>query len=155
MDKQTQEKIEKAIKESLPSQVGEVLKQELERIPKLEHQLKVSEDSINDKLVTIRRLEDKVNELQHLENKARSLELKEAALEKGERDLKIRELEYQLNSEKDKSEFARQVALGLVRNTVFKENVFDNVSGPSGTDQYGNIVYGNTTKNFTSEKTQE
>lgn len=154
MDNSTQEKINKAIKESLPSQVGEILKTELERIPKLENQLKELNDLVIDKNNTIKRLESKLKELEYLEGRERVIDSKEKALEKAERDLKIKELEYKLNSETEKTNFAKDVALGLVRNTNYRKIVFDNINAPH-TDQHGNQVYRNTTKNYDEAKTEE
>lgn len=102
MDKNIQEKIEKAIKESLPSQVGEVLKSELERIPKLEKQLEEALRLIAQKDGDIKKLNATVYEQDQQIKKHQDLDARAKKVAEEERNLQIEKLQYQLEAEKQK-----------------------------------------------------
>lgn len=87
-----------------------------------------------------------------LEQREEKLKESLSTLEKEKRDLKVSQLEYQLVAEKEKSEFTKNVALGLVRNQEYRSDVFDQVNAPY-TDHNGYQQYGNTTKTYNEVKT--
>ena len=65
-------------------------------------------------------------------------------IEKRERKLEIDKLTYQLESEKSKTEFSKQVALGLVRNSDYRTSVFTNETIPyTNKDGYDSLRYPN------------
>jgi hypothetical protein len=149
-DEKTKEKIEKAITESLPAQVGETLRKELERIPKLEAEVKRLTNDYSLTSHEVVRLQQENQKLREEISKHSLLDQREKVISEKERNLKIEELAYQLQAEKDKTDFTKQVALGLVRNTEYRRTLMDSVNDP-WRDQYGNIMYSNKTQN--SEET--
>ena len=62
----------------------------------------------------------KLTEYAKFDSRNSALDVAEDAVRKRENDIQIEELKYQLAAEKDKTEFTKNVALGLVRNTEFK-----------------------------------
>ena len=82
--------------------------------------------------------------------------------ELNERQLKLELiiLQDQLNSSRENAKFARDVALGLVRNTEFRNSVFESVSnipvpvnGPSGSS--GWVGTSNQPKNTTTNTSHQ
>jgi len=53
------------------------------------------------------------------------LEEREKKLIEAERNLKIATLEFKLGSERDKTQFSKDIALGLVRNTEYRKHIYD------------------------------
>lgn len=122
---QEEEEIQAIIKKSLPAHVGDVLKARLEQADKDEKALKDAKQVIDE----LQKTNTELRKDLILANKAikdeESLYQREIALAEGIRNLKIETLEYQLANEKDKTDFTKQVAMGLVRNTTFRKTVFD------------------------------
>lgn len=120
-----QEEIKKIIEKDLPNTVGQILQK----------QLKLGEENANTVIELLKRnkdltkdLKDYTEDIKYLnqqlaEHKKIDIKLKE--LEEKERNLKLILLEDQLKSEKDKVQFSKDVALGLVRNTQYKSTIFD------------------------------
>ena len=121
----TELEIQEIIKKNLPQQVGDVLKVRLEQAEKdakkvieLEEKLKQFQTIINEKQSEL--LAYKLCDERNLK-----LDEKEKVLNKKQHDLDLEILQQKFESEKDKSDFAKSVALGLVRNTEFRKSVFD------------------------------
>lgn len=136
-----QEELKAVIEKNLPAQVGETLKQRLaqaETDAKLVQTQLTRIASLED---TVKRLENTVNEYRKNDERNAALDAREQKVQEAERNLKIASLEYQLQTERDKSQFTRDVALGLVRNTTYRRHIFDseNQNGYQGPN--GNWVY--------------
>lgn len=154
MDRDLELKIGKAIEESLPAQVGAQLKKQLELIPSLQKEVEDLSDRnkiLKEDLVVANKM---IEELKSELSKHEKLYQREYAIDKAERNLEIEKLKYQLESEKQKSIFTREVALGLVRNAEYRSNVFENKNLVAGLDQYGNPRTVYVSDNRTEEKTQ-
>jgi hypothetical protein len=152
------EEIQEIIEKNLPKQVGETLKLRLEKADR-------DEESVKD-LTTVNKLYE--GEIEHLKERivdyekfdSRNMKLdsREKELNDKERNLKITELTYQLDSEKAKSLHSDAIAMGLVRNTTYRKNVFDNESNTGGGHYDANDNYipaPNITKNTTEDKSEE
>jgi hypothetical protein len=74
-------------------------------------------------------------------------------IEKEQHDLDLEKLRIQLEVEKDKSSFVKDIAMGLVRNQEFRRRLFDSKSGPESVDQYGNARYATHTVSSDETKT--
>ena len=144
--------IKEIIAKNLPAHVGDVLKTRLEQADKNDIKIEVQTKELEAKDKTIRELEKTIRDYSALDQRNSQLSAREKEVEDKERDLKIKTLEYQLDSEKDKTKFSQDVALGLVRNSEYRRSLFDNISEP-GKDQYGNYVYNNKTQNSEETKT--
>lgn len=139
--------IKTIIEKHLPSQVGDVLKKTLEQAEKDAIKVNQQEQSLINKNHTITELEKEIAKYQKFDERNATLEAREKTVSDGERNLKISTLEFQIQCEREKAEFSKQVALGLVRNTEYRKNIFDNQNTPY-TDKYGNTNYSNVTKNL-------
>lgn len=155
MDAQIQAILEK----ELSAEAGKVLKNLLEQgeqnaqeVEKLKGVIKEKEQTIKENENMIRDyvlraiFEDQLNE------KEAELAKQEKELKNKERELRIKELEYQLEGEKDKTSFCKNVALGLVRNTEFRKEMFysnsDQVDGHYAEN-------GNWVGNYNTTKSEE
>ena len=151
MEKEFQEIIQK----NLPAQVGEALKIRLiiadnaeKLIPELKNRIEQLEG-------TVLSQESKIISQNEIDAKLQLLKTQEEKLTTERRDLEVEKLKIQLEAEKEKSEFSKGVAMGLVRNIEFRRNVFNSKSGPDSTDQYGNQLYATHTVNATETKEAE
>ena len=121
----TELEIQEIIKKNLPQQVGDMLKVRLEQAEKdakkvieLEEKLKQFQTTINEK-------QSELSAYKLLDERNSKLDEKEQFLNKKQHDLDLEILQQKFESEKDKSDFAKSIALGLVRNTEFRKSVFD------------------------------
>jgi phosphoribosyl-dephospho-CoA transferase len=149
----TQE-IEEIIKKNLPAQVGEILKSRLEQADRDSSTVKNQAEQIISKTATISGLEKTISDYRQFDSRNSALEAREKAVDQAERDLKVKTLEFQLASEKEKTEFTKSVALGLVRNTEYRRTLMDNVTTPMK-DQYGNMTYPNSSQHSDETKKAE
>lgn len=138
MDAEMSLKIRKAIQESLPAQVGEMLQKELE-------ELKTIRAAYNDLMVLKNKLYDEIHELKLETSELKEVLAKHGSLGQKMEELRIREnnfevntLKYMLEAEKDKTEFSKNIALGLVRNVEYRRSIMEHKTVPVGLDQYGN-----------------
>lgn len=149
LNKELQELYEK----HLPNQIGVALKRKLEQAEKDAAELS-SLKQVHEKLQ--KENESLVNELkQHksIDEKLAEIETKSKEVEEREKKIGIDELKYQLAAEKEKTQFTRDVAMGLVRNVEYRKTIFDseNVFHGGYHDPNGNWVNpqnSNTVKNF-------
>lgn len=137
-----------AIKANLPAQMGETLQCEFERLQKIESQHEILKEKYEQQSEVINDYRKKESKYAELEKRELYLKTFENDLKDKERNLKIQELESQLNTERSKSEFMNAVTMGLVRNTEFKKDVFHNRSIPVA-DSYGGTTYHNETDSQT------
>ena len=119
------EEIKAIIEKSLPAQVGDVLKATLEQAKIDAEKVKQQESSLKDRDVVIVSLKNAIDSYKAFDNRNSALETREKSVEVAERDLKVKTLEFQLTAEKEKTEFSKSVALGLVRNIEYRKNIFD------------------------------
>jgi hypothetical protein len=147
--------INEIIEKNLPAQVGQVLRERLEKADKdealvssLRGQIEVLKKDVETGLNTIKKYGEK-------DSRNNNLDAREKAIKEGEIQLKVDTLEYQLESEKDKTKHAKELAMGLVRNTAYRKELFDTKTGPEGLDQYGNVQYATHTIKATETKTEE
>lgn len=149
-----EKELQESIKKNLPQQVGEVLKTRLEQADKDSTEVKRLKEMLDKYADDKIGLEKQIEEYKQFDSRNSLLESREKEIETKEKQLEVETLKYQLQSEKDKTTFSQNVALGLVRNVEYRKNIFDNESGVNGTtDQYGNQVYTNTSKSYNSTET--
>lgn len=148
------EEIKAIIEKNLPAQVGAVLKGVLEQAEKDAVKVKQQEEALVSKTATITGLEKTISDYRKLDERNGTLEGRERKVAEDERNLKIATLEFQLVAEKEKTEFSKSVALGLVRNTEYKRTLFDSQTDPYK-DQYGGTNYQTKTQQSTENKTAE
>jgi hypothetical protein len=149
-----EQEIQKVIESSLPAQVGDVLKKRLEQADKdavevksLTKQLATVRGDVNDR-------EAQLSEYSKYDTRNRELDKREEDLNLKVRLSVINELQYQLESEKDKTTFTKELAMGLVRNTEYRRELFDNQNRPS-IDHHGNQIYTNSSQSSTETITNK
>lgn len=145
--------IQESIKKNLPLQVGEELKKVIEQAKSDSEKVKHLTNQKIDLERTIDSLNAKLTEYAKLDERNSALEARENKVIEDEREIKLKTLQYQLDAEKEKTQFSKEVALGLVRNTEYRRILRDNTSQPDGKDQYGNTYYSNKSQN--SEETNQ
>lgn len=126
--------MQELIKKSLPAHLSDTLNERLDLIPKLEKE----NDSLTKLLNTIRENNNELNNKLQEYMKYASIS---AGFDQRERELKEKEIKFEVDSlkvkleaEQYKSQFSKEVVLGLVRNTEYRKEVFNNhaVNGRTG-----------------------
>lgn len=121
----TELEIQEIIKKNLPQHVGDVLKVRLEQAEKDAKRIIQLESNISQLEESVKKQSVKLNEYELLNDRNSKLNEREVLLNKKQHDLDLEILQQKFENEKDKSDFAKSVALGLVRNTDFRKTVFD------------------------------
>lgn len=151
--KNQEEEIAEIIKKNLPAHVGEVLKERLEQADKDTVKLKQQETALAEKNNKITSLEKTIEEYKQFDTRNAAITDRENKVTEAERNLKIATLEFQLQSEKDKTTFTRDITLGLVRNIEYRKTIFDSQSINGRYDDKGNYIQPySETKNHTEDK---
>jgi hypothetical protein len=130
------------IKKNMPEHVGSELKKLIE---KGERDAQMAKDLESELTSACEELKDCRKELDShvdLNKRFNYLESKEKELLDREIRLEIQKLTHELQCEKEKVEFSKGVALGLVRNLDYRSSVFGSETGNDWQkDQYGNQIY--------------
>lgn len=148
-NKELQELYEK----HLPNQIGVALKNKLEQAEKDATELatlKQAHEKLQKEKIS---LDDELRQHKSIDEKLAEIETKTKEVEAREKKVDIDELKYQLAAEKEKTQFMRDIGMGLVRNVEYRKTIFDseNVLPGGYQDPNGNWVYpqpSNTVKNF-------
>jgi hypothetical protein len=149
MEKEFQEIIQK----NLPAQVGEALKKRLEVADQADNEIPRSKSEIRNLQISNAALQEKIDEKDKIESMISIQQSQLEKIEKEQHDLDLEKLRIQLEVEKDKSSFVKDIAMGLVRNQEFRRRLFDSKSGPESVDQYGNARYATHTVSSDETKT--
>lgn len=144
--KNLEEKINEAITNDLPNQIGKALKQKLEEAERNDEMIRNQDVLLKDNKNKISQLNEVINEYKKLDERNLKLDERELSILEMVQNSKVSELEYKLASEKEKTEFSKSVALGLVRNIEYRKDVFNSKTTPT-IDQYGSTQHLSTTDN--------
>jgi hypothetical protein len=117
--------IQEIIKKNLPQQVGDVLKVRLEQAEKDANLVVQLKNKISQLEESVKKQLDLLDEYELLDRRNSKLDEREVLLNKKQHDLDLEILQQKFENEKDKSDFAKSLALGLVRNTEFRKSVYD------------------------------
>lgn len=130
--------IQEIIKKNLPQQVGEVLKVRLEQAEKDTKKVIELESEIANLKELIKSLTNELANYVKYNERNSKLDEREVFLDKRQHDLDLQILQNKFESEKEKTEFAKSVALGLVRNTEYRKSIFgsENQDGYYSGDQW-------------------
>jgi len=120
------------VTEQLPLHVGEALQKRLKAADDLEIEvadhlktIKEKDRILEVKDKEISRLNDCIKAHNDITLRENSVKDREEAVRVRENTADVSELKYQLQAEKEKSQWAREIGSGLVRNTIFRKTVFD------------------------------
>ena len=137
-----EKELQASIKKNLPQQVGDILKQRLEQADKDAKELDVQKRSVETLTTQVASLLITIQNYKQFDVRNGLLDSLEKELIRERDRLDIEKLTYQLQSEKDKTTFSQNLAMGLVRNTEYKKTIFDSESGGQPfTDGNGYTVY--------------
>lgn len=151
-----EKELNEVIKKNLPQHVGEALRERLEQADKdakeVERLTSLNKTLTNDNA----RLVAESSKVYEQGQKYADLKSREKELADAIKFFEIEKLTVELAAERESKEFARNVALGLVRNTQYKETIFDTetvVNPPTLDGRY--VPPTNTTKNYNKTITEE
>lgn len=152
-----EKEIEEIIRKNLPEHVGEVLKKRLADADRDALELVKYKQFFEDTKENLANANVRIEEYKKLDERNLKLEQREKDLDTREMEFKIHSLEYQLAAEKDKTKFSEALAMGLVRNTNYREHIFDNEQNSGYYDQNtGQFVQAtNVTKTFNKDITKD
>lgn len=123
-----EQEMKEAIGKHLPQAVGDVLQERLKQADADAAMVVTQKERLDNLVGQIRDLEGKLNAANEELKKHGALATREAAVAEKERNAEIAALKVQLEAANSNTQFAKDVALGLVRNTEFRRNVFDSES---------------------------
>jgi hypothetical protein len=147
-----------AIERNLPTSVGSVLQEVLKKaqldaakVVSLQSEVTCIRDANKKHIDAIRELEDRLKA-------HRELSARKAALDVRENRLELYEARIQLESSRENTKFARDVALGLVRNLEYRSNVHETltkqVSPYSNTTHTADIPFSDTRTTVTESSVE-
>lgn len=148
--------IKAIIEKNLPAQVGDVLKQKLEQAEKDAEKVNQQAEYLLRDAEVIKKLQQQIEGYKSNNLRNATLDTREKELNEQAQNLEVTVLKFQLAVEKEKTEFTKSVALGLVRNTEFKKSIFDSENQSGYPDTNGNWIYPTPIhKSFTETKSAE
>jgi hypothetical protein len=137
-----EKEIADSIKKNLPQQVGDVLKQRLEQADKDAKKAEELSDKLIERNKEVEELEATIRDYKQFDLRNGLLDSREKELITERNSLELEKLKYQLQAEKDKTQFSQNLAMGLVRNIEYRKNILDSESsGQPVRDANGNVYY--------------
>lgn len=124
------------ISKHLPQMTSDALQLRLQQADAERKELDKTSDMLDRTAAELRRAKERYEIAESKLQKHKELATREAAVAEAERTLRIKELEFQLAASNENTKFARDIALGLVRNVDYRKTVHNQASnhtnGPSG-----------------------
>lgn len=126
------------ILKNLPAHISETLQKQLALIPELKKSKEEYGKMCNDLRQQVKDYEKLKLDASNIEAQKQQLSVEQQKLKDAERQLKIEKLEFQLLTEKEKTDFVKDVALNLTRNTLYRKSVYNNehISGHTRDGSY-------------------
>lgn len=118
--------IKEAIGKHLPQQVSDVLQERLKQADIDAATVVTQKDKLGSLVAKVSDLEANLRTANEELKKHGELAAREAAVAEKERNAEITALKVQLEASQGNTAFAKELALGLVRNSEFRRQVFDN-----------------------------
>jgi len=153
-----EQELQESIKKNLPQQVGDVLKERLAQADRDTITIKDQQEKLAEANSQIDYLQKEIRQYKQFDERNTLLESREKELETERNTLELEKLKYQLQAEKDKTQFSQNVALGLVRNTEYRKTIFDSEDkgGLGVIDGQGNYHYPMpTSKSYSETRVEE
>ena len=139
--KDQNKEIRAIIEKNLPQQVGEVLKQRLEQAEKdsnnVERLKSINENACSE----IKELQGEIKKYIQFDDRNRDIDKREKELSENEQAFKCNTLQVKLDEANKRANIVTEFTHGLVRNTIFKKNIFESADQPQVQDQYGSNQY--------------
>lgn len=138
MSDNIQAELRAAIERNLPTQIGKVLQKRLEQAESDRQEVSALKAESASLEAALKEERKEVERLKGLLAAHAALDERESAVADRERGIQVTQLEIELAAEKESKEFAKNVALGLVRNIEFRRNRYGQVPlMTEHTDSYG------------------
>lgn len=141
MENNLEAEIKESIRKNLPEQVGSVLTEQLNKLKTLEAEHLTRIADIEQRNKTIEDLRRRIYALEDVVRKAGDLDKRETEIKEREIFTAVRDLKTQLAAEERISSSYFQFMSGLVKNTVFKESVYKNISTGVDFNNGANVHY--------------
>lgn len=119
------QEIKAIIEKNLPAEVSTVLQERLKQADRDADEVKHLNGEIKSYQKEVQRFKALIIEYQAFDQRNAALDQREIDLKKIEHDLDLSILRGQIAAEKEKVEFTKSIALGLVRNTNYRKSIFD------------------------------
>lgn len=123
------EDIQAAVSKHLPQALGEELQKRLKKADEDALRVQSLQKMFDDAEKQKERLNLRIEGLEKQLKQHAELADREKAVDKREHDADLTELKIRLDAEQSKNQFAKDVALGLVRNVEYRNSVFENTTG--------------------------
>ena len=120
--------LKEAIGKHLPQAAGELLQERLKQADVDAALVVTQKERLDNLLGQVRELEAKLRTANEELGKHKALDKREEEISTRERNAEIAMLKVQLEAANGNTQFAKDIALGLVRNTEYRRNVFDSES---------------------------
>lgn len=130
MENQMNQEIKDIIKKNLPEHVGQVLKERLDLIEPLQNEVRLLKDTATSRAATIDGLENKLNEYKKKDEINASIDSRLVQVTAREYKIELLEAQIRLHSESEKTQFCKEVTLGLVRNIEYRKSAFGGGTTP-------------------------
>lgn len=154
MNTQIEKQIQELVKSNLPAQVGEALQTALGEGKEAQKAWAEAQRRIESLNNTIKDRDNKLKKLEALKLEAEEISNQRIILEEDKRNLRIKQLEHELSCEKAMTTTIKEVTMGLVRNTVYRKNIFDSINEPT-LDSNGYPINVNKTQSLNETKEEE
>lgn len=137
------QKLEELIAKNLPEQTGATLRKVLEKAEKDAKEVERLSKLAEEQTTTIDKLNSRLRSQEELDKLAQDLAAKEKEIDDKIYKQELFELTTKLAAETSKTVHATNVAMGLVRNSVYRKSMFDseNVGDYPVFDGQGNAHY--------------
>lgn len=118
--------MKEAIGKHLPQAVGDVLQERLKQADIDAATVERQKEQVATLIAKMAELEAKLRTANEEVGKHIALNKREEEISTRERNAEIASLKVELEASRGNTKFAQEVAMGLVRNTEYRRNVFDN-----------------------------
>lgn len=125
------QKLEELIAKNLPEQTGATLRKVLEKAEKDAKEVERLAKLAEERVTTIDQLNSRLRSQEELDKFAQDLAVKEKEIDDKIYKQELFEMKTKLEAETNKMTHATNVAMGLVRNTVYRKSMFDS-ENPGG-----------------------
>ena len=146
--------LKEAIGKHLPQAAGELLQERLKQADADAATVVTQKERLDNLLGQVRELEAKLRTVNEELGKHKALDKREEEISARERNAEIAMLRVQLEAANTNTQFAKDVALGLVRNTEYRRSVFDSETTstpiiPEGASYQSGTANGNSSRSTT------
>jgi len=148
--------IEALIEKELPNQVGEALRKKLEQADKDAVEVARLRGELDYQIDVVNKLKEQLEEHRVLGEREIELEKREEKVEERERNIDLTLLTTRLAEAEKRADTVTEFTMGLVRNTTFRKNIYDNEDQAGYQDGNGNWIQpGPVNKHLEETQTEE